>query len=84
MSVLPTLTCCFREPEFLWSIFPNYTYTNIMDMENAMLTYRKWQPRDNIPTVELIYHFNQLQRDVREKRADPFAYKIMLSPSQVQ
>lgn len=84
MSVLLTLTSCFPDLEFFWSIFPNYQYTNIMDMENAMLTYRNWQPRPDMPTVEMIYHFNQLQRDVREKRIDPFQYKVMLHPSQVQ
>ena len=78
--VAPISTCCFRNPEALWSIHPLYTLTNILDMENQLLKYRNYQIRDDIRTAEFIYHYNALRKDIQDKQIDPYPYKVMLHP----
>ena len=64
----------------MWAIHPVYSQTDILDMECALMKYRGKQP-SNILSVEFIYYYNDLQKDIRDKKLDPFPYKIMLHPA---
>lgn len=55
---------------------------SIRDMEYVLMTYRGWQPDPHTDTIDFIYMFNALQKDMREKRLDPFQYKYNVQPPQ--
>ena len=46
-------------------------------MQYDLLTYRNLQPDVNIKSSHFLYLYGKFQKDIKEKKLDPFAVKIM-------
>lgn len=81
--VLLISTFYFRNPHYLIDIVPNYSSQGVLDMIYHLGKYREGiRITNDTPSSELIYFFNMLQRDVKEKNIDPYPYKLISYPAQ--
>jgi len=73
-----TLPSCFR-PEVVskyFKVFPSYTKEQILEMQYNVLMYRGLQPNPDMFSADFFYFYGKLQKDSRDKKLDPYPYKM--------